>query len=263
MGNNVHLLYDTRTWDAATVTASTSASGQGASRVLLDHPGRKWRSTSKTGNTLTFNLGSAFSTTLLGIFGHNFTSSATVTLAANSSSSFVTPAFGPTALTVATDADSRVLPRLVVKLSQTFRYWQISIDDPSNTSNYVEIGRVMGGQYYEFVRNFKLGARISHADATPITSVPGSLENITNLGSPGRYRQFRVDFPLRTVAEARKLQAVYDLVGQSRPVVLSLDIDNYPSERSAYCFFSSDLDLSWRAYSVFDVLTVGFEEKTR
>ena len=67
MGNNVHLLYDTRTWDAATVTASTSATGQGASRVLLDHPGKKWRSTSKTGNTLTFDLGSAVNATMLGI----------------------------------------------------------------------------------------------------------------------------------------------------------------------------------------------------
>ena len=263
MGNNVHLLYDTRTWDAATVTASTSASGQGASRVLLDHPGKKWRSTSKTGNTLTFDLGSASSTTMLGIFAHNFTSTATVTHLANATNSWGAPSYNSGALTVATDGDSRVLPRLVYKLSQSYRWHQITIDDSANTSAYVEIGRVMGGQYYELVRNFKLGARVTHMDATPITSVPGSIENIQNLGAPGRFRQFRVDFPLRTATETRKLQAAYDLVGQSRPVVLCLDIDNYPSERSAYCFFASDLDISWRAYSSFDILTVVFEEKTR
>ncbi len=262
MGNNVHLLYDTRTWDAATVTASTSATGQGASRVLLDHPGKKWRSTSKTGNTLTFDLGSAVNATMLGIFAHNLTSGATVYHLANATNSWGAPSYSQQ-LTVATDGDGRVLPRLVYKLSQTYRWHRLTFDDSGNTNSYIEVGRVMGGQYYEFVRNFKLGARITHSDATPITSVRGSLENIQNLGSPGRFRQFRVDFPLRTATEARKLQAAYDLVGQSRPVVLCLDIDNYPSERSAYCFFASDLDISWRAYSSFDILTVVFEEKTR
>jgi hypothetical protein len=263
MSTKALLLYDTRTWDASTVTASTSASGMAASRVLHDLVSRKWRSTSKTGNTLTFDLGSAFSTTLFGIFGHNFTSGATVTLAANTSNSWGAPAWGPTTLTVATDGDSRVLPRLVYKLSQSYRWWQLSVDDSGNTSNYVEIGRIMAGQYYEFTRNFARRARITHVDPTPIKHIPGSVENIEDLTYLARFRQIRVDFPLRTVTEQRKINALFGLRGNSRPVVLCLDYDNYPSEQSAYCYIVSDLDTEWRMDTSWNTMTLVFEEKTR
>lgn len=262
---NALLLYDTRQWDAATVTASTAASGSPASNVLKDRIGQRWRSTSKTGNTLTFDLTSAsYQTNTLGFFGHNLTSGATVYHLANTANSWGAPAYSQQ-LTVATDADGRVLPRLVYKLSpgQTYRYHRLTIDDPANTSNYVQIGRVMAGGYYIFTRNFALRARITYKDPTPIGHLPGSLENIEDLGELARFREFRVDFPRRTATEKRKLRSIFGLRGNSRPMVLALDIDNYPTEMSAYVYLTSDMEEVWRTYEMADFLTMVFEEKTR
>lgn len=263
---NFQLLYDTRTWDAATVTASDTKGGS-PSNVLKDQIAKSWLSNGFTGKTLTFDLASASATYMLGIFAHNLTAAATVHHLANTSNVWSGGGFSggydSGALTVATDGDSRVLPRLVYTLNRTYRWHRFTFDDPTNTASEggIKIGRVMGGSYYTFVRNFALRGRISYKDANPITHLPGSVENVVN-DPTKRFREIRLDFPRRTATEKRKLRAIFGLCGISRPMVLALDIDNYPSEMSAYGYLVADMEEVLRTYEMSDFLTMVFGEKT-
>lgn len=262
MASNIRILYNYAAWDAATVTESSDRSGRRGPNVLLDPPGKTWIASGDTLEWIKLDLGSAAKITCLGIFNHNLTSSATVTLEANSSDYWSPPGYGQS-LSLASDVDSVVFPRIVYFLDQTYRYWRISFDDPSNPAGWISVGRIVAGEYYEFTRNAARGARFTEKDPSTINHVPGTVENAEDLEVKARFRELRLDFPWRSETERRKWQAIYRRVGRVRPVVIAVDPDNKPSEMSAYCYIVSDLDWTWEHSSRFDIMTVLFEEKTR
>jgi hypothetical protein len=107
---------------------------------LLDHnPMTVWRSNGDTSATITVDLGSDQLITAFILAGHNLTSGAIVTLSGNTTNAFVTPAY-TTTLTPITDP-------LYLYLSQTYRYWQISIADASNPDSYLEAASLVMGEY--------------------------------------------------------------------------------------------------------------------
>lgn len=259
---NARILYDFNTWLAATVTESSEVSGRASSNVLNPFPGKKWVTTGCTSEWIVFDLGAAASISGLYINAHNFTAAATVTLEANTADSWGSPAYSQT-LTVATDSDGDALPSLCFFLSESYRYWRLTVADASNPDGYISIGNIYAGQYYTLTRNYSDGAGIAWRDPSGAKFAPGSVEMVKEYPKAERFRTARVAFSFVSDAERQKWETIFRTVGNVKPLVLALDPDN-PTTRSMYCYLTSDLSQVWQLIDLnYDIVALTFEEKTR
>ena len=266
MAANFRILYDMDKLAASTVTASSSSgSSRAATNVLHDSPGKSWRTASGdiSAQWVKFDTLSATAVTCVGVFAHNLTAGATVSVQGNASDSWASPSFN-SLMTIATDADGSPLPYTVLYIaSQSYRYWRLFISDPLNSASRIVIGRVCLGTYYEVSRNLSVGSRISFADPSEFVRVPGAVQNVNDLGESSRYRQARTQFKFTSKTEWEKWQAIFRKIGNSRPCVIGLDPDNDPIKKSMYAYMLTNMDTVWNLTDNYDILTLGFEEKTR
>jgi len=106
-----------------------------------------YRSGDVTGTkTIVFDMMSAMSANSIIIYDHNFTSAATITLEANATDSWGTPAFTETIPW----ATLKILRYLAA--TPSYRYFRLSITDSSNPDGYIEIGELFLGEYMELTR---------------------------------------------------------------------------------------------------------------
>lgn len=259
---NARIVYNFDTWQAATVTESSEITGRASSNLLADAPGKSWVTTGDTSEWVVFDLGSAVAITCVYINQHNFTSAATVTLEANTADSWGSPAYSQ-ALTVATDADGVVLPSICFFLSETYRYWRLTVADAANPDGRIEIGNILGGQYYEFTRNWTDGGRVIWADPTVKKESPGAVELVKAYPAAQRYRQAVISFTQVGDTERQKWEAIFRKVGNTAPLVLALDPTDNPTTMSLFGYLMSEVGLAWQMVDYFDVATLTFEEKTR
>ena len=192
------------------------------------------------------------------MFSFNLTSSATVTLQANASDSWGSPSFSQ-ALTIPTDSDGNVIKRIVYFLDQTYRYWRVTLADSSNTNSYLDVGRMAAGIYYEPTRNIGQNFSINMFDPSEGARVTGRQ---TFFRSRNKYRRASVNFSLQDQTQTDKLSTVMEKVGNSRPIVLSLDPSNRPSKDSMYCYLETPLSQSHQFINNYNTATLVFEEKT-
>ena len=246
-------------WDASTVTHSSEANSDlVAENVLHDHIAKLWRTTGKASEWIRFDLGSAKQIKVFSMFSFNLTSSATVTLQANASDSWGSPSFSQ-ALTIPTDSDSNVLQRIVYFLDQTYRYWRVTLADSGNTSSYLDVGRMSAGIYYEPPRNIDQAFSIAMFDPSEGSRVAGRQTFFRNRN---RYRRATLNFNLQDQTQTDKLSTIMTKVGNSKPIVLSLDPTNRPSKDGMYCYLETPLSMAHQFVNQYNTATLVFEEKT-
>ena len=254
---NAYLLYNSDAWDAATVTASSDAtSGLTGANVVDDLVGKPWRSTGDTSEQLVFDLGSAKQIKAIGIHVFNLTSAATVKVQANATNSWGSPTLDDTVAMV-TDADSNVLERLVWTGNQTLRYWRIDIADAANPDGYIQIGRVIGGDYWTPTINYANGFRPVMVDPSEGTPKPGRQ---SFWRQRKRFRRTGVTFPEIDRTDYEKWQAVFTKIGNSKPLLLMLDPTDYLTKDSMYCYLKTPLSMAHRLLGNYTNLTLTFEE---
>lgn len=259
---NARITYNFDTWQAATMTESSEVAGRASSNLLTELPGKTWVTTGVAAEWVVFDLGAPTLITCLYINAHNFTSAATVTLQANSSNSWGSPAYSQ-ALTVATDSDGVVLPSLCLFLSETYRYWRLTIADAANGDGFIEIGNVYAGEYYTLTRNWSDGGQVTWADPSILKESPGAVEMAKDYPVKQRYRQAQLQFALMDATERFKWEAIFRRMGKHHPCLLALDPVDNPTKLSLYCYLKSDLSMAFRMVDLYDVVTLTFEEKTR
>ena len=254
----VRLTYDFDSWDGATITASSEASTDLADdNIIHDHVAQVWRTSSDASEWIKFDLGSAKQITCFGMFNFNLTSSATVTLQANASDSWGSPSYSQ-ALTIATDADGTVLERLVLYLDETYRWWRVTFDDSGNSDGYLQVGRIAAGAYWQPTRSYSEGFGFQMVDPSLGSQPPGTQGFFRK---KKKYREARVNFEMLGQTDADKWLAVFDKVGNTEPIILSLDPSNRPSKDSIYSYLKTPLKLSHRLAEQFQLIALAFEEK--
>lgn len=267
---NPRILYDYTAWTdtnwggGSTVSSSNSTSSGHPRNLTLDPPGQQWNSGSgnDTAEYVVFDLGSAKLITILNISGANWSAAAEVRWQANATNVWTSPSYNQL-LTLKLDSDGNPLGRHTHFLSETYRYWRLYIDDPANPDNRLKISSVLGGQYYEFEKGMTRGARWTLKDPSTIKHLPGSVEEIQASDRLKKYRQCRFDMKHISTTEHKKLETIFNKIGNSRPCVLALDPTNNPTEMTAFCYLMTDIDLVWDLFNRHDALTMMFEEKTR
>ena len=259
--SNVRILYNSDTWDAASVSGSTGVGDLGSDNVLNDYVGRPAAFAGGSGS-LVFDLGSATTITCFGIFEHNFTAGTTVVLMAHTSNTWTSPDL-TTSIAIATDADSQLLKSCVVFPSayagyNNRRWWNLTWS--GSTIFPVTIGRIKAGAYYELPRNPNDGFAFSFADASEGAPVAGTL---VAFREQPIYRQLAVDFSLVDTTQRRKFEAIFRKVGNHKPVVVCVEPDTYPSEQSMYCRLITPMNVVYDVINYHSAGTLVFEEITR
>ena len=256
---NARILYNMDAWDAATITGSSQANTDLVpANVVHDHVSKMWRTTGKASENIVFDLGSAKKITVFSMFTFNLTASATVTLQANASNSWGSPSYSQ-ALTIATDADGAVLPRIVYFLDQTYRYWRVTLADSGNSDSYLQLGRMAAGEYYELPSNINQNFNITMFDPSEGDRVPGRQTFFRNRN---RYRRATVRYNLQSQTQTDKLSAIMLKTGNSRPIVLALDPTDRPSKDSMYCYLETPLSQAHQFVGNYSTAQLVHEEKT-
>ena len=136
-------------------SASSTASGDyGANRLNTDITDEKWRSAG-IGSVLLRNdseITQGILIDTLGLLNHNLTSSAIVTLAGTNDPTFVST---PLVINLQATADN-IYYIAPTQPFDKYRYWQLTIDDPTNPDGYYEIGTIVWGNsdIFPLTQNF-------------------------------------------------------------------------------------------------------------
>ena len=121
----------------------------GAEKLADRDPNSYWKSTGIIDESITMDLGSAQQVTAFCLGEHNLSSTATITLMANSADSWASPAWS--------QGITRTAKHLGIFLDQTYRYWRIRLQDAANADGYLRAAEVYLGGYFEPVRNYATG----------------------------------------------------------------------------------------------------------
>lgn len=254
----IRITYDTTYIDACGVAASSYTGDLNPNNVQNDQVNRPWRATGKASEYIRFDFTSARSFNVCGIFGHNFTAGATVTLAWSTDDASWTDVG---AFTILTDSDSVVLKRLVLYFAAASkRYWRISIADAANPNGYVEIGRVILGAYYEPTRNYADDYAIEYTDPSEEARTAGRDPIYRQMTM---YRRATVRFPRMNETQRLKFQTIFLKVGNTRPMLVTFDPAATDLQMdSMYCSFLTPMRLISPVEGQWDALDLVFEERT-
>lgn len=172
--------------DNVSVVASTEVVTLPGTNILSGNRRKVWRSTGTAQQTLTLDLGDIFSVNSVGLISSNIGTAGTITILANTSDSWGTPAFNSGTLTPYNDDYTNVL-LYYFSGTQSYRYWRITLNDPTNADGYYQLGVAWLGTYISFERNLVYGwdsetidlSNVEYAvDGTPYTDVLGSYKII-------------------------------------------------------------------------------------
>ena len=222
-----------------TLTGSSAATNLPVTNLKDNFVAVPWRTTGDTDENVVIDFGSAKQVTAVGIFGHNLTSGATVTLQGNASDSWGTPTYSQ-ALTIVTDSLSDVIPKICFFLDQTFRYFRLRLQDASNPDTYIEIGRLWMGAYVTPTYNFDQGYTVEIVK-------PDQIDRPDVGGQYGRQLpsyevvSFGWSASGNPLPEADRLtmEAIYRKLGLTSPILFVYDALNNPSKSAIYGYFDN------------------------
>lgn len=181
----------------ATVTATSEVSTLPLSNLQDDHVAIAYRSADASDLTIDFDLGSAVTIALVGLFGCNFTSAATWRIEISIVSAGGTDAYdsGVVAANVASGYGQtvKVLPAPVVG-----RYVRIILSDSGLASvGYFQIGSAWIGALWQPAKNFSYGQQIGRVDPSVKSKSRGGQLYI-DVRDQYRTHQFTMDFLTET-----------------------------------------------------------------
>jgi hypothetical protein len=223
----MRLLYNNTVYDA-TLVASSNQLGYGASLLADKTPFSKWKATGNVEEYVVIDLQSAKAISGFALFNHNFTSSATITLEANTSNSWGAPAFTKT-LTWST---YYVWTYFV---EQTYRYWRIVIEDAGN-ANDIEVGELYIGTDLALPllapdSTFTMGTT-SYRNVARSSQVLGTLQYANRL--------YSFNLVYLSNAQRESLRDMFATHGNVEPVVLVIWEDLLDNEPPLYGVVDSE-----------------------
>jgi hypothetical protein len=147
--NRLRILWEfaSRGTTSSSWTANTTAPGEfSASNLNTDVVEQVWRSNGdKSGIKLVCDTGLSQGTFMdtLAILNHNFSSSAQVVIEGDDDPLFGSPGFTYTFSEIERNNLYYIAPTLPLN---GYRYWRISVDDPTNSAAYIQVGTILFGQ---------------------------------------------------------------------------------------------------------------------
>jgi hypothetical protein len=212
----MYVLYDNLI-DKSTLYISSQAANFPATYIQDPRLVKAWHSLSTTSEWVTADASGAVTADSFSIIAHNITQAATITISGDPAQNWTSPAFS---MTVPYDPDIMLA---YFSSPQTYRYWRLSIADPTNADGYISIGRLY------------LCSKLS-LPGVPMQAFEHTINDST-LISRSITQQVYADLGVQTdayllqlgyVSNATKqaVQTLYRLHGQWNPVIVVPDPNN-------------------------------------
>ena len=231
----MRIAYENYIDSTTTLTALTAVAGLPIENVQEQRLSVVYKTTAVTSQSVIINFGSAKSINTAAILGHNFTSSVTVTVSANSSDSWP----GATSQTITYNSD------IMLKFftTETYQYWKFSIDDPTNTAGFLSIGRLWLGQYIDFSPASNLDFTVTK-NRSDIVTHGRHRQKFSSIGS--MWRTINLSFPLTEEAMIVKLNTMFNYTGNHSSLIFcNFDtIRNNILVEPLYCSVNGNLDFN-------------------
>jgi len=141
---------------------------------------------------------------------------ATITIQANATNTFSSPAFSQV---IAFD-DRNEIAQLHLTSPESYRYWRIKIQDPENAHLYVSLGTVVIGKAESVLVWTSNGFSFNFRDNSNVQQTPFG-QTYTDIFP--KLKSLSLKFDAMTVQETTALIDVFNQVGGSQPVFISLD----------------------------------------
>jgi hypothetical protein len=222
-GNNIRFMWKNR-WDDATLSASSEESGFPVTNTQHRWHTRTWQSEHGLSGGLTdayivADLGDAYDIEAFIIKNHNFSmleSGDGLRIQANNAD-----AWGAPALDEAVTMTSGLIIHFFSS-AQTYRYWRIVMTDVMNSDNYLEIGRVFLGGYFEPYYDYRSRRPVFSDLSTVKRSTGGQISS----DQKPRYRQWSYDFDAVLSDDFDTFWDIWQEVGLSKEYFICQDPTN-------------------------------------
>ena len=220
------------------IVASSEAGNMVVENVLNSLPGIVWRSTGVTSETIRLKFTKARQVNAVVLYSNNFTNSATITITAFSDAAFTTPIVGAEFITPGGepelgfgegafglsgfggyDDEAWDHPFMVRWIDlTTAQYWEIKVVNPTNPLGYIEIGRLLVGQYFTPVFNMDWGYPFGWNNDSQQDRTRGG-----DLRTERRPSHRDGSFTLANmgVSDANQIREMLRYVGKSRDMLIS------------------------------------------
>ena len=194
---------------------------------------RVGRTLDDTSQYIDFDLGSAKAVNYICVLAHNLTSSATVTIMANSTQSWSTPPVSEN-LTVA----DKIIYNFTA--TKTYRYWRLNISDSTNPDTYIEISKVYIGDYIQLPYMAK-NQKIPTASTSDVSESNGGQV----FGNAGYFYQYgTINFSVIEDSEKLTLDTLFRTVDKYIPVILLIWENDLDIQDGIYARITSDFDFT-------------------
>lgn len=165
----------------------------------------RWKSDSATTQSIVFDL-NPISTALtsintIAILGHNIITGTGITVEANTTDSWGTPAFSTSMTVIESGAILNFLSS-----SQLYRYWKFSFSGQGN----LEIGRIWLGEYITIMPSCLIGFTVTKMRSDNVEHNRGR-QKFANIGIG--WRKFEMEFPPTGEDTIRIVSGLFDYVG--------------------------------------------------
>jgi hypothetical protein len=214
------------TWSALTTASGYNAANLGNDLRQVIH-----KSTSKASQWIQFSAPAAKTSNAIAIIDHNFTSSATIEVKTSTASDFLS---GVTSQGTPTYR-AGIIWHTFSGGSGSRRYYRLYVDDPSNTNDFLTIGRVLIGNFFAPANNYEANFDRPDEDLSLRQTAIGGVE--THVVRPILSRRPLV-FPISTQAQLELWEDFANAVGDHAPFAAILAPDNRPVRESFYCKFA-------------------------
>lgn len=189
--------------DYTAITATSADAAYPVSNLPVLPITEVWRSAAGALSAvdLKFDFGSAKSVRLVALVNHNLSATATVAIAAGTTTAYSN--FSDTVTWRKFDAFK------YLSAAQSYQHWRIRITDTANLDNFLQVGYVVLGNPTELVSTFAFGMhRIPEFHNLEVRSEFG----VKNVDRMYRQERYTVTFRNKTHAIMESIQDIYELL---------------------------------------------------
>lgn len=269
MGNKLRILYS-NVADTATITATTTATNFATANMQNDIKGSVWRSTSLLSNTITLNWSSAQSINCVVLPFTNLSKTATINVSAYN-------AVNGTGTLLYTSNTINAIPYTIPSWDTTYTgtnaysygggtstvvYFPstltsvisltITLFDNANTQGYVEVSRILCGQYWSPAFNADFGITLDYVDQSSHSRAQ-SGNIITDIGPVHKTLSFSLNF--MSTSDRNYLVQIMKLNGMRKPLFVSIFPNDTDAEKEynyqIYGKLSSNPTITHPMYTIY------------
>jgi hypothetical protein len=215
----------------STLTVSSSSPATPKSFLFDQYLSNFLLFTGKTEETILIDAGAGNTITInsIGLAGFNFTSSVVLTLQGNDSNTWTAPSFTET-ITYKSGVITQFLDS-----SETYKYFRLKIEDPTNTEN-LQIG-------YMF-----LGLYVDAPGFDPYVNITDNVNSVVNVTPGGQvsgsinyeYRTVSVKYPIITSTERDQLRQLFCELKNYTVLFVTIWEESLEIEKALFCVINQN-----------------------